>query len=116
MYNGTIDLSQLSDFSTSALEKTVSLLTQLNGQIKVFSDLRSRFGPIWLLFLPKMQQNSLNPTRRQLLAPWPPRPILPLKSQIQRSPSHYRMRTYSMQPQKLPRQRLQQRQLGHTKF
>ena len=41
MYNGTIDLSQLSDFSTSALEKTVSLLTQLNGQIKVFSDLRS---------------------------------------------------------------------------
>ena len=31
MYNGTIDLSQLSDFSTSALEKTVSFLKSIGA-------------------------------------------------------------------------------------
>lgn len=41
MYNGTIDLSQLSNFSTSALENAVSFLKQINEQIKIFSDLRS---------------------------------------------------------------------------
>lgn len=41
MYNGTIDLSQLSDFSTSALENAVSFLKQINEQIKIFSSLQS---------------------------------------------------------------------------
>lgn len=41
MYNGTIDLNQLSNFSTSALENAVSFLKQINEQIKIFSDLRS---------------------------------------------------------------------------
>lgn len=61
MYNGTIDLSQLSDFSTSALEKTVSLLTQLNGQIKVFSDLRSNIEAmqkVWADLAPIFAKNA----------------------------------------------------------
>ena len=46
MYNGTIDLSQLSDFSTSALENAVSFLKQINEQIKIFSSLQSSIKTI----------------------------------------------------------------------